>query len=205
MYCQKCGKQIPDSAIFCTYFGNAVSSSENSSVINETIYDTDYTYRRKAAKTRHFIFWLPVWVFGVVLLIAYSQGKLKPKPVMNQVDAVQSATQAVNSEDAVKETNILKVKTGLIPTYSNNVTVGDAFEKFFADPKWEATEDSGIQYVSFQGQATNAVNNTPEDITILFSVTGNKFSIVSWKADGKKQSMEELPAMLHSVFEEGEK
>lgn len=52
--------------------------------------------------------------------------------------------------------------------YSDDNTVGEVFENFFADTSWVAYDESGSEYVMFDGTCTSASTGEDMYVTIIF-------------------------------------
>ena len=92
------------------------------------------------------------------------------------------------------------VKDGYFSDQSTIVTVGQAFEKFFANPKWEYTETKGIHYVSFHGTAHDIITDKQVKIVFLFKADQKAFEVDSWYYEGMQHNLTELPDILNKVY-----
>lgn len=90
------------------------------------------------------------------------------------------------------------VSSSYLSEYSTDVTIGNAFEHFFGNPKWKSY-DQGIQkYVDFQGGVQ--YNNEPATAVITFSLSGDKFMVESVKIDNEPLNPLELKTFFQTVY-----
>ena len=83
-----------------------------------------------------------------------------------------------------------KISNAYLTEYSSTVTIGEAFEDFFSDPKWKSYEEGIQEYVDFQGGCVWGEKSVT--VVITFLINDDSFVIDSIQVDG-----EELPIILH--------
>ena len=83
--------------------------------------------------------------------------------------------------------------------YSSTITIGDAFEDFFADTKWKDYENGATEYTDFVGDCL--WDGERATVLITFKVTGDMFVIEKWEVDGVQLSYFEQTLFLEDIFE----
>ncbi len=94
------------------------------------------------------------------------------------------------------------VKDGALNAYPD-VTVGETFEKFFAEPSWETFEaESGERIVEFKGVCEYYGEDA--DCTIQFEIEDDDetFEIYTIELDGEPLSEIEIAAMIEVIYSE---
>ena len=82
--------------------------------------------------------------------------------------------------------NVKVVKSGRFTGYPN-VTVGEAFEKFFVNGKWESFKTANNQQiVEFNGEAK--FRHLPAKYTLQFKVNGENFEFYTMAINDQTQS-----------------
>ena len=99
--------------------------------------------------------------------------------------------------DAFGNSAIASVKKGHFSGWPN-VTVGDAFEDFFADTKWKSFKDGDDTIVEFTGECT--WYDKPADAKIQFTVDDEKFEITYFSIDGNTFNTLEIAAILSKIM-----
>ena len=82
--------------------------------------------------------------------------------------------------------------------YSSNVTIGDAFDKFFPDGEWKDYKDGIQEYVDFRGTAD--YNEVTSTVVFTFWLSKDSFQIDSVKVDNREISPFEIESILQSIF-----
>lgn len=83
--------------------------------------------------------------------------------------------------------------------YSTEITIGEAFDKFFTNSKWKSYEIGAQKMVDFQGDCT--VDNENVTVLISFEVYSTKFSLKSVKINGEETDFLLTNSLLEKVFE----
>lgn len=91
------------------------------------------------------------------------------------------------------------VRNGYLTRYSSTVTVGEAFDSFFAHPQWSSTKNGDTEYVIFTGQFLR--DGEPADARITFDVRGDSFSVSGIDVDGISLNVLGWP-LLEAVYED---
>jgi hypothetical protein len=106
----------------------------------------------------------------------------------------------MSGKELVPQITSDNISSSYLSEYSTKITIGDAFENFFGDPKWKSYEQGIQKYVDFQGGLT--LDNQPATAVITFSVSGEKFKVDSVKVDNQKLNPLELESFFHTVYSE---
>ncbi len=89
------------------------------------------------------------------------------------------------------------VKNGTFNDYPK-ITVGKAFDKFFANPKWSSFKEDNSQIVEFKGNAS--LDEKPVTLEMQFEVKNNGFNVIWFAIDGEDQTADELNEWLEVIF-----
>lgn len=89
------------------------------------------------------------------------------------------------------------VRNGYLTGYSSTVTVGKAFDSFFAHPQWSSTKTGDTEYVIFTGQYLR--DGQPADARITFDVRGDSFSVSDINVNGLSVGVLGRP-LLEAVY-----
>lgn len=200
MYCRKCGREIPDNTLFCTYCGEETGSKNADAANNAPQPETKYEYRRKDAKTRRFVKMVLMLVYAALIIIGLSAYKHTDRPVDNR--AISSEAEQTSKYSDREKADLELVKQGYLEDFSQTVRVGEAFDRYFGNPQWYPGVSQNSRYVLFSGMATRQADRSAVRIDIVFLVTDNTFKITAWQSDRKEQPITALPSILKSVFEE---
>ncbi|MDE7245135.1 MAG: ribosomal protein L7/L12 [Oscillospiraceae bacterium] len=90
------------------------------------------------------------------------------------------------------------VRSSYLSQYSESVTVGDAFDDFFANEKWSTYIDKGYTYVVFTGSFE--YDGEPADARITFKITGENFRPDTLEINGVEQNEFMLGLLLLRVY-----
>ena len=91
------------------------------------------------------------------------------------------------------------VRNAYFPTFSEEITIGEAFENVFTDCKWSKYEYNGNEYVSFTGKFKND-DGTVDTYQFDFLVRGDSSTIDSIYCDGVDVSWMET-ILLVSIYD----
>lgn len=92
------------------------------------------------------------------------------------------------------------VRNGYLTQYSEAVTVEEAFDNFFDNPKWSTYQEDGYTYVVFTGACEYLGERA--DARITFQITGEQFRTEQLDLNGVEQNDLILYAMLAKIYEE---
>lgn len=91
------------------------------------------------------------------------------------------------------------VRNAYFPTFSEEITIGDAFENVFTDCKWSEYTYNGNEYVSFSGKFKDD-SGTVATYRFDFLVRGDSSTIDSIYCDGVDVSWTEL-VLLTAIYQ----
>lgn len=160
MYCQGCGKEISDTVKFCPYCGFA-ATSESAAAAEPAAAAPQPAATVKKSKSKKIRNVLAVIGAFILLFVGYSI--------------------------ATYDSDVAIVKTGHF-TFNQTVTVGDAFENFFADTEWESSQQNGEHLVIFKGKSRNTEDGGTNNFRAVFTVNPDTktFQAKSVFIDGRK-------------------
>lgn len=95
-----------------------------------------------------------------------------------------------------------EVRNAYLSQYSDAITIEDAFDNFFDNPKWSKYKDDGYSYVVFSGACEYLEEKA--DVRITFKITGENFIVDSLDINGRTQNDFMLYALLASIYSEEE-
>lgn len=90
------------------------------------------------------------------------------------------------------------ISVSYLSQFSTEVTIGEAFNKFFGEPKWKSYNQGIQKYVDFQGKVI--YNNEPAIAVITFSILGDNFKVESVKIDNEPLNDFEIDLFFETVF-----
>lgn len=90
------------------------------------------------------------------------------------------------------------VRNAYLSQYSEDVTVGDAFDSFFSNEKWSTYKDKGYTYVVFTGSCE--YDGEPASVHITFKVVGEQFKPDTLEINGEEQNDLMLGLLLLKVY-----
>lgn len=159
MYCQGCGKEISDTVKFCPYCGFAATSESAAAA------EPAAAAPQPAATVK----------------------KSKSKKIRNVLAVIGAFILFVGYSVATYDSDVAIVKTGHF-TFNQTVTVGDAFENFFADTEWESSQQNGEHLVIFKGKSRNTEDGGTNNFRAVFTVNPDTktFQAKSVFIDGRK-------------------
>lgn len=91
------------------------------------------------------------------------------------------------------------VRNSYITQYSEAVTVEEAFDNFFDNPKWSTYQKDGYTYVVFTG--TCEYLGERADARITFQITGEQFRVDHLDINGVEQNDLILYGLLSKIYE----
>lgn len=91
------------------------------------------------------------------------------------------------------------VRDAYLESYSNSITVEEAFDSFFDNGKWSEHKEDGDVYVVFTGECTYL--DKKADIKIRFRIKGDHFYFANMEMNGQPQSDIISEALLDKVYE----
>lgn len=100
------------------------------------------------------------------------------------------------------ESNVSLVKKGHLEAYPD-VPIGEAVDKFLADPQWEAVEDrNGREYVTVRGGAE--FRGRPVEVALQFRVNpdSGRFKVHALEIDGRPQNQLVTIGLLSKIFDD---
>ena len=115
-------------------------------------------------------------IIGIILTIAF---------ILFCVFAINDS----GATDAIASKNI---SASYFTEYSSSKTIGEAFDDFFASPKWTSYKQGAHEYVDFSGGCTYG-DKTNAKMVITFALFNDSFQIERITIDG-----EEIPPIMHS-------
>ena len=83
------------------------------------------------------------------------------------------------------------IQASYFTQYSETITIGQAFEDFFADSEWVDYEQGASEYVDFKGECL--WDDERAQMLMTFTISGQRFEITSIKING-----EEIPVIFHA-------
>lgn len=112
--------------------------------------------------------------------------------------AMNGGDQAVKDATAGLSSN--NISTSYLSQYSSNITIGEAFNNFFGDPKWKSYDQGIEKYVDFQGKIT--FDNEPATATVTFWLSDEQFIVERIKINNSELLPVEIDEFLQVVYEE---
>lgn len=173
MICKNCQKEIPENEKVCPHCGEKTSAKSGKE--KKKFKDLD----KKSKIIRIAIACVCFLVAGVLIFN----------------DAITGMFKSGDTEDPA----IATVKSGTLD-YFPEPTVGEAFEKFFAEPEWKTfTSEEGLTIVEFTGKCT--LDGEDADCLIQFSVSkDNTFETYYAEIDKEKLSDEDILTVYETVY-----
>jgi len=92
------------------------------------------------------------------------------------------------------------VRNAYLTQYSENVTIGDAFEGFFENGKWSTHKTDDYSYVLFDGSCEYLGQKS--DVRVRFKITGENFVVDSMDINGQPQGDLVLYALMSAVYDD---
>lgn len=175
MFCKNCGNQIADGIAFCPVCNTATGVAP---VQQQVPY--------------------------------YPQAPMMPPPPKKKsklpVILISVAVVAVVAVVALVlifgDSNVSIVKDGYLTEYSEKITVGEAFDDYFASPEWKAFEsEEGKDIVEFNGKCEYDGEEVDVCLQFTVDVEDGKFEITYADKNGVKMSMLQLVGLLNSVYD----
>lgn len=99
-----------------------------------------------------------------------------------------------------KNEKIDGIKYAHLSAYSEKVTIGDAFNDFFADPSWESYKNGATEYVKFAGECTYYGNRALMVITFEY-MENDWFKVSNISLNGTNLNEFEQAVILELIFD----
>lgn len=100
----------------------------------------------------------------------------------------------------VGDSKVDGVKNAYLESYSSDITIGEAFNEFFADPTWESYSENGIDYVKFAGECT--FYGSDALMVVIFEYMENDwFRVNDIKLNGISLNNYEEDEILEKIYE----
>jgi len=97
--------------------------------------------------------------------------------------------------DAIKSNGI---SNSYLSQYSETVTIGEAFNEFFADPQWTKYENGAQKLVDFRGSCY--YDGDLASVIITFSLNENSFAITNITVNGYELPYLLYDGLLNSIY-----
>ena len=92
------------------------------------------------------------------------------------------------------------IKDSYLSEYSTEVTIGEAFEDYFSDPKWEKYKIGAQEMVDFRGGCMYL--NEPATVIITFVMDDDRFWVSEVKVNGDVLSDLLIPILMEEIYSE---
>lgn len=202
--CPNCGKAILEKADFCIYCGTEVEAPSVDSTVMADPEPIHVSPEKNKDGRGLAIFLLAVVFLPLILIFAIKANETQPTYDTLDSPSVTPSSQVSStipsSQPSEDDRAISMVKNGYLSDYSTTTTIGDAFGRYFGQPKWSFLSKEDGNYVHFQGITANTFNHATGTVSILFSVHNTEYKIVSWQYEDIDQGMESLPVLLSKIF-----
>ena len=148
MFCGKCGNELPDRAKFCGKCGSSQNVTEITETVSEvngsSVQDRKPVYRNREEYQSEF----------------EATRKKKKLPLIIGIVAVVIVVVIIIAVviSSMTKFSVDTVKSGTLPYFDEDLTIGEAFAGSFHKEKWDfdEDEDSNEQYVYFDGYCNSA-------------------------------------------------
>ena len=206
MFCSNCGNQLPEGTLFCQECGEKVNGEETATDQTEKVmpnaensYETNQDRLNREKQLKHYKE-MSQEMLENLKKVPY-QGmfdRLKNMPLKWKIGAGIGILLVI-----VVCTRIHKpgegVRDAYLESYSNSITVEEAFDSFFDNGKWSEHKEDGDVYVVFTGECTYL--DKKADIKIRFRIKGDHFYFANMEMNGQPQSDIVSEALLDKVYE----
>lgn len=91
------------------------------------------------------------------------------------------------------------ISASYLTQYSSTVTIGEAFNRFFGDPKWKPYNDGLQKYIDFQGSMM--LDDERVTAIITFAVFDDSFQVNSVKINGEEQNALFQKQLFEAIYE----
>ncbi len=171
MFCPNCGNSLEDHAKFCPRCGAQVGTAEEEK--REQVRPPSNGDEKTAAAREK-----------IEAFRAYVTDKKNRKKVIAGA-VVLFAVLFFGLLGSSLDKDVRIVKTGHFYS-AQNITVGDAFEKFFANTKWKSSVNGNTHYVYFEGDAGNTQGKGYKKFRATFVVYPDQgtFNMTRTEIDG---------------------
>lgn len=209
MFCNNCGNQLPEEALFCQKCGAKVKS------VNETyqtaeVSDFDKTEAENPNTAGQDGFSSEKQFEHYKEMSQEMLGKLKKVPYQEILDKLKKIPLAWKAGAAAGIVLIIilcaaihkpggYVRDAYLESYSKLITVEEAFDSFFDKGKWKEYKEDGDQYVVFTGECYYLDKEV--DVKIRFRIKGDYFYFVNMEMNGQPQADIVSEALLDKVYE----
>ncbi len=106
----------------------------------------------------------------------------------------------VSINSASKNQQIDGIKYAHLTAFSREVTIGEAFDDFFADGKWEAYTEDSDKFVKFSGTCSYYGESAKMVVTFEY-VDDDSFEVKKMVIDGESLGLLEMSAVLEVIFD----
>lgn len=228
MKCQACGAEIANDAEFCNYCGEKVEQSQNTGnesveeAVNTKSSEDKYTGREIVDRVAKFITGGLAFISGimaigaffgffdknpvpflilicVVCFVDWLEKKLPKLPtIFFALFEIIALIICFNISSNVGTVSAIKEGS---PDQYPNITYGQAFDDYFANPKWETCgqDEDGNEIVKFTGTCTYLDSDAVAEVKFKIYEEQDSFVVSSVKLNGQDYWMDVL---LTDVFEE---
>lgn len=163
MFCQKCGKEIPNDANMCPYCGNALTASQPSSSSKKT--------KKKKKKVGCLISVISVIALvAIILIIAISgsdNGTSTDNPTTNSSGKIESSQEANNTAKPIYEDDY--IKASFVKVYNDKAVdmsvEGVSYMQLLIENKSSQSLTIGFSNAAINGMSTTFGSGLP--VTIL--------------------------------------
>lgn len=179
MFCEKCGKELVEGAIFCDNCGTSISRFTDSNpppVQMSVSQDSTATVYKKRSGKKALV------MIGVLVLL---------------VVVFMGVVGVFNGDEKYVEA----VKSGHPVAYPD-ITYEEAYNSFFDSPKWKYLKtDDGLDIVQFDGECT--YDGEPAHMVVQFkvNVSSGDFDIYAMELDDNPQSILDIAVIQSVIFE----
>lgn len=180
MFCRNCGTQLADGAEFCHKCGTKIAYSDSKT-------NTPDCDPRSRVATAIAIGKLVVSIGGGILMILFISGIWDDVWYMNETDLLNLFIPGI------------EIRESYLTEYSDTITIGDAFDRFFSDGKWSHYREDDNSYVVFKGNCMYLGEKS--DVRVTFQITGDSFRVYSVDIDGVNLGYIMMWAFLSAVYE----
>lgn len=95
------------------------------------------------------------------------------------------------------------IKESYLSSYSESVTIGDAFDEFFSHPKWESgVDENGRKVVNFYGGCLYYDEEIDVTVQFLFSSDESQFEVYAVEFNDIPQNIFVINGLLETVYED---
>ncbi|MCL2187765.1 MAG: zinc ribbon domain-containing protein [Defluviitaleaceae bacterium] len=176
-FCSKCGAKLNEGGQFCIKCGAKCDNATTGNVINNPdshVPSTEVENKPQTLSSK--------LIGGIITIIIVVAGAW----LINNVILGGGGNQPINV-----------VRNGYFEAFPN-LSVGRAFNNFYADANWSSFEDARGNMVRFTGSAEWM--GQPATFTWYFRVQGTSFELAAIQLDGDGVPIAFAPSWLETVF-----